>query len=1024
MKLLRRNALVSCVMVSMAQGALARPDMPGGPADAPASPRASPPTTTELDRVTVTGSRIPRAGFDTLEPAQVIGREFIEQRNTTNIAEDLFDTPSFGASASYYGNQDTYGAGVSFASRFGLGSNRMLTLVNGRRFVTSNPPTNFGPASEGTQVDLNDIPTNMIERVENIGIGGAPSYGSDAISGVSNLILRDRFDGMESRFGYGQSERGDNLRYTLSNLLGSNFAGDRGHFVLSLGVDRTEGVPAIARRALRQDYALVPNPRADAIARHQPDRDPASDGRLDRRIGFDGGSGDGVPGNVHIRDHRLPYATVGGLALPATGRHLRDSSGQLRGFGARGDQLLQFDSAGRLVSYDPGTAFGGSDASGGQGSDPALRRQIVSDVDRASLYLTGRFDLNARLQAFWEGSWYDASVRELVDGSVSNTVNSGYGGIDGSGAQSGSLAFDGDHPLLTAQARETLDALGVRRFRLSRFWDDMFMRNAASRSQVWRAVGGLRGRFELAGRSYDWEASVNRGRGQFEYRTTGLVQQNFINALNVARDPQGRVACDGGAPGTVPDPACVPLDVFGAGRASQAAIDYVSTPVRTTAATQQTLVNANVTGGLFDLPGGEARFNVGYEYHREEAWFRPDAYQQLGQGRSIPLAPNAGRYHSNEYFGEVLLPLVDEAAGLPGLRRLDLTGKLRRVVSSVNGGFNAYTYGLQYEPVEGIQLRGNRTRSFRAPGIVELNVAQPAYYSIPEPCQASNIGAGPRPDRRRANCEAFFAAQPGVDPATFQRSGTSRLGYRSGNPDLRNEQARSWTAGLVFQPPWAGGLRVALDWYDIRISDVIDSLGAGDITSGCFDAAVFDAGDIANANRYCSLISRDPATGVADGIRTTFENGPYIQFRGWSADAGYRLDLERLGWGAGRVDLAFYGYFPRTLEKAAGPGIPARAEVVRRQYQWKAGYAVGPWAIGLTANYTAGGAAGALLTAESRDFLHIDSYTRWDASLGYQITPNFRANLAVTNLTDNMGRAPFLRDTLGRRYMLMLTSSF
>src|SRR5690606_33995474 len=139
----------------------------------------------------------------------------IEAYGHTNLIDALTTVPGISAAVSSRGDQAGFGAGVNFASRFGLGSNRLLTLVNGRRYVTSTPPTVFGAGGgSGIQVDLNAIPSIMVVRVENLSIGGAPSYGSDAITGVTNIILREKFEGAEVELGYGSTSKGDNDRYS------------------------------------------------------------------------------------------------------------------------------------------------------------------------------------------------------------------------------------------------------------------------------------------------------------------------------------------------------------------------------------------------------------------------------------------------------------------------------------------------------------------------------------------------------------------------------------------------------------------------------------------------------------------------------------------------------------------------------------------------------------------------------------------------------------------------------------------
>jgi outer membrane receptor for ferrienterochelin and colicin len=128
-----------------------------------------------LETVLVTGSRIRRAGFDTLEPAGVVTAEYIESRGLTNIADALNESPGFGTGVTPEGGQSTFGVGLNFVNRFGLGTNRTLTLINGRRFVSSNPASIFSPAAPGSQVDLNWVPTILVDRIENLAVGGAPT---------------------------------------------------------------------------------------------------------------------------------------------------------------------------------------------------------------------------------------------------------------------------------------------------------------------------------------------------------------------------------------------------------------------------------------------------------------------------------------------------------------------------------------------------------------------------------------------------------------------------------------------------------------------------------------------------------------------------------------------------------------------------------------------------------------------------------------------------------------------------------
>ncbi len=983
-------------------------------------------TPVQLDRITVTGSRIYRAGFDTLEPAAVVSRESIENYGDTNLIDAVTRIPGVSAGVSSRGDQAGFGAGVNFASKFGLGSNRLLTLVNGRRFVTSTPPTIFGAGGgSGIQVDMNAIPSVMVQRIESLSVGGAPTYGSDAISGVNNIILRDRFEGAEVELGYGRTSKNDNERYSWSAIFGTDFADGRGHIVVAAELDNADGVNALQRDFYRQGYSLQANPTA-ANATAQPLRRPTNDGRIDGSIPFNTGPRDGIPDQVWIRNRRIASMTFGGLVMPATGSYTRNGLGDILGFGPNKDKLWQFNNEGKLVEFNPGTSYAGGNASGGDGLNLFETVPLIADLERRSVFSTGSFDFTDNVRGFFELSRYEATARETLDQNVYNAVSFGNARLDGGGTASGALTFSASNPFLSAETRKILADNGITSFRLSRSSRDLSMNNASTETRLTRAVLGLNGFFEVGKRSFNWEASVTHGRGDFDYLGTGLIQQNFINAINVTTDASGRIICDATRPGTTADANCRPLNLFGENQASREALDYVSTRTVAKAQTRQTVINASVSGGLFDLPGGELSAAAGFEHRREEGSFTPSEYQRLGQGRSVPTQAAEGKYHTNEVFAEVLAPLFNPDWDIPGLHRLDLTAKFRRVDNSVAGAFNAFTYGIQYEPIAGLQLRGNKTQSLRAPSIAELyTTQQPAYYNIPEVCSLDNISGGSNPAVRRRNCQAFFAAYPGADPNTFRQQPTNTLGSTNGSTRLQNETAKSWTAGIVFAPEWIPGLRVAADWYDIKINNVITSLSANDIITGCFDTADFNAANVPNANRFCSLVTRDPNTGVATSIKTEYGNGPVLMFRGWTAEVGYRWDLSRFGV----LDLDFYGYMPKNRGQAANRDVPFVEQAgsfnePKRQFRWTAQHRIGNWNYGVAANYTSRAQYTMTDTPESRQYFYRDSWTTWDANVTYRITDAARVTLSVINVGDDIGPFPYVLDALGRRYMASLRYNF
>src|SRR6056297_2745877 len=204
--------------------------------------QASEEDSADLSRVTVTGSRIERAGLDTFYPAITVDRQLLEDRAYTNVADALNEIPTFGnPDVTPQGVQNGFSVGQNFVDFLGLGAQRTLTLVNGRRFVSANVPSVFGE-SGGLQVDFNVIPIAMVERIETVGIGGAPIYGADAIAGTINVITRDRFEGAEFTFRHGFTSKGDAEFENVMMVAGANTADGKGNVTFSAEWYRQDGL--------------------------------------------------------------------------------------------------------------------------------------------------------------------------------------------------------------------------------------------------------------------------------------------------------------------------------------------------------------------------------------------------------------------------------------------------------------------------------------------------------------------------------------------------------------------------------------------------------------------------------------------------------------------------------------------------------------------------------------------------------------------------------------------------------------
>ncbi len=1005
----------------------------------------------ELDAVVVTGSRIRRAGFDTLEPAVTVGEEYIKTRALTNVADALNEIPGFGAGVTPEGGQNAFGANVNFVNRFGLGTARTLTLVNGRRFVTSNPLTQFTGAAPGGQVDLNAVPSQLIDRVENLAVGGAPTYGSDAIAGTVNVILKTDYEGAEIASTYGLTDFSGNERFNLNGIWGKNFADGRGNMTFSASYDKSDGVLQSERDLFRRTLLNTTNPR-DTVAASQPGR-TLNDGRVfgtpfninnnpstnplcsspAAAAAVGATCYDGIPDAVLIRDRRIYALTFGGVVLPATGA-LNQANGLLRGFGADSRTYLQFDRNGNLVSYDPGIPFNATDASGGDGLNLAETGQIISDLERQTLNATGHFQLTDSMRLFWEGTYFSSESAEIVDQPVFNATT--FGGPTGTAGISGAIVFSATDPRLTPQARARRAELGQTSFRLSRASRDLVINNSSNESYIARGVVGLDGEFEALDRSFYWETSVNYGVNKADNFQNVLNQQNFINAINVRTDANGRIVCD--PAGTIvavvaprADANCVPLDIFGEGRASAAARDYVTGQAVTKTQQEQTIFNANMGFAAFETWAGTVDMNVGYEYREEDGEFNPNEFQIAGLGRSVAFFPLSEGYHTNEFFGEAIVPLVSPDWDFVGLKKFDLTLKGRRVDNTVNGEFDTWTVGFQYRPFDTFEIRGNKTRSLRAPAIVELFLpVSSSFAAFPDPCDSRNINGGTRPATRRANCEALFRSLNITQPFTSNAVSATVPQVSSGDPNLQNEQSDAKTIGFVWQPEVIDGLRVAMDYYEINITNVIANLGAAAIATGCYDNLSFNAADPRNGNSFCSRINRDASgqlveTIGANGVRTPalragFVNGGFLDFQGISMDALYNWEISD----SDSLQFTFIGFNTDKLANSTNAivtdVIDGEIGTSERQYQFGVGWVHNNWGVQAQANYL-GSAVFDVNNIESvRDQLRVPSYKNYNLSGYYQVNDNLALRAAITNVTDK--EPPFgtvgigTYDILGRRY--------
>jgi iron complex outermembrane receptor protein len=944
--------------------------------------------------VVVTGSRIARPELATVQPTQIIGAQQIESRGYTNITNALQELPSFGPPGnSGVGAQSSLGPSQSFVDFFSLGTQRTLTLVNGRRFVSSNTSSIFGPVSAGSQVDLNNIPVTLVDRIDVVAVGGAPIYGSDAIAGTVNIILKKNFEGLNLGGEYGISERGDGPDRRANILVGKNFADGRGNIVLSGEYNSVEGFTALARDVTYPGLFFGTPPTRGTFAR------------------------------VLYPDQRYTAFTAGGVPFTADDVFAADS-----GIKNAAGQALQFGQDGNLVPIDFGNVLRqGYISSGGNGFSTTGTANLLTNSERYVATALANYAFSDHLHFFGEGWYTHNSGTNITDQPNYNT-----GLFDAAGTPDGNLVLNINNPYLTPQTRALIASnlpAGQTDFYVGRASTDITPGRSQATVELYRFVGGFNGDFTIGSRNFTWEASANYGHSTTTGHNKELVQQNFANALDAVRDASGNIVCRPGytsATIATGSATCAPLNLFGAGNASQAALNYIfadATPISTNS---QLVLNVNAQGSIVRLPGGDAKFSIGYEHRRETSDFDPGAYyygevqpdgSRVQYGRTIPFDPINGEFHTNEVFGELTAPLVSPDTGLRFLKVLEADGSARYVHNSLSGGDVTWTAGGRLGFFSGVTFRGNFTHAIRSPAITEVfNPTSQIFDTGNDPCDGRFVGSGPNPANRRANCVAAGIANPETFDSNFSNY-TVRASV-SGN---------SWTAGAIIQPSgFLRGFTAAIDWVDIQLRDAITSVSGQDILNACYDGASFP-------NSFCGLVDRD-RTGQITFIREGYFNAASYTFKGLTVNAAYRRPLQ----GGGSVGLAVNYLYRDTLQTQVGVG----------DINHLAGEIGNPTHSG-TANITfEKGGFNSLVQVQyfgkarfdmddapnARDVTGVGDWAVVNATVGFNVNKQFGIKLIVDNIADAKPPYPYtggynatqsyFSGIIGRFYRAAVTARF
>ncbi|WP_174297740.1 TonB-dependent receptor domain-containing protein [Sphingomonas bacterium] len=798
--------------------------------------------------VVVTGSRISRPNLSAPNPITSIQGEEFFQTGQVSIGDQLNQLPQLASTFSQSNSTRFLGtSGLNLLDLRQLGTSRTLVLVNGRRHVAGDI------LYSGTSVDTNTIPTDLIQRVDIVTGGESAVYGSDAVAGVVNFVLKDHFQGLEARAQSGISSYGDAPAQFTSILAGKNFADDRGNIAVNVEYAHQGQFFASDRPYLENQKAFLSvNPTGSA----------------------------GNPENVLFNDVRsASYSDTGlirfgGNALYNAGLAPNSTPGAPVYYYVP----YQFTAAGNLVpvtgqrvGFGPNGSFIGGNGSNFRAADEF---QVQPQLDRVNANLVGHFTFSKAFEPFVELSYSHTTVF--------GSGSSGPPFINGTFTADSREAYRLDNPYLTDQARSVITTnlllanparviTGATTFNVRENLFGLGNRSEKSYRDTYRAVGGVRGTF-----NDDWRYEVSANYGEFQEKTQilgNLNIQRFLLANDATRNAAGQIVCRSQADATaaygyagVTDPnaatvlardvaACVPINTFG-GQFTQAQKNYLLQNTTSVGKITQFDASAFVSGNLkqlFSLPGGPIGFSIGGEYRRETNRYQQDPLVEQGYTfyNAIPTF-DSPTLEVKEAYAEVSVPLLKD---LPFVRELTVNGAAR--VSGYNstaGTVWSYNASGIWRPISDLTLRASYARAVRAPNLGELYTPFGQNYAlIDDPCSTDNITKGTSPTNRQANCAAAGR------PVNYNFIYSNSLGFRSGgNPTLQAETSDSYTYGGVFTPHWVPGLSITADYFNIKVNQAIASVDAQTIINQCYDLASLN-------NQYCALFQRAGAGGGSRG---------------------------------------------------------------------------------------------------------------------------------------------------------------
>lgn len=843
----------------------------------------------------------------------------------------------------------------------------------------------FAPADTNGLVDLATIPDALIERVEIITGGASAVYGSDAIAGAVNFTLKHNYQGAEANVSYNETFEGDGATVRADVLFGSNFDNDRGNVTVHGAF--TDGDPVYFSDRAYSAVTLNPDSSGQLV--------PSGSGNIPgTRIGLSA-SALGMLNGVDLTPPANCSAVTG-----------------IR-FGTSGEPLPFCDPEDRF-NFAPVNFL----------MRPRDRKQISGlaeyDIfDRVSLYGELFFIDNSQgyqqaPDAFNPTTQGAAPGTLIVPNLATNPLLS-QSTIDFFTANAAFFDPDSDGNYEIVGSTRRADELGARKFDFDRT------------TQAYTL--GLKGEIGSVDTPWVWDVYYQSHDTKQLFVSQNVTSTRALNAgLDVVIDPgSGQPVCR-----TSLFPNCVPINIFGIGSITPEMGKFL-TPNRFQRTTlERQVFAATITGEAFELPAGTLSTAFGVEWREDKFAFLPDDIVQNDGAREVP--PNSGDMDVTEVFAEARAPLLSD---LPGIQQLAVEGAVRFSDYSTIGNATTWRLGADWRVVDSLRFRGFYNTAIRAPNLIDLYATQSAGFTNgQDPCDVDN---GP------SQAQKDLCVQQGVDAAeidTFQQINIGLTTVGGGNPNLNQEESETITLGVVYQPSFLEGLSVAIDYYDITVTDAITAVTAQLVLDECF-RTLESGGD------FCQRISR-----LSDGqlfeVESQLANVAELNVSGLDLQADYAIDLpDSLSFfGNATLDLSWYAGWIFDHSVTAVPGSPPLecAGKFGNSCTGTGVPAIMDFKSVFNAIYNSGMFSGRFqwrvlgdlnLREGQTEFIdHVGAESYLDLTASFDVTEKLELYGGINNLTDNdppimgfrLGGPPNTNtgvyDLIGRRYFIGARATF